>query len=342
MSIRLTFCIPTLNFGAFIAETLYSIIDQADDRIDIVIIDGGSTDDTAEVVQRVAQTFPRITFAQRRERVGVDRDILESVALATGDFCWLFSSDDLLGPGDLKRVLTAIETGGWDLLLTGVTLCDLTMAPLAPHRYLDCDTAKTFDWSKPEQRVDYFRRARTTTAFCSFISGVVVDRQRWIKASGTDQFVGSCWIIAAKAFAMDQQGLRLRYEPDIQVLKRGDNDSFMAHGVTRRIALSICGFRDLAIHYYGRNSAEYATISRVVSNEYSLVGMLHWKWQIATTSSATEMADFYRVVQRHYDNNSIRDWLFFSIVRYAPVWLLDRLHRSLVVLRALRSRWRST
>ena len=335
---RLTFCIPTLNFGSFISETLYSIIDQADDRVDIVIVDGGSTDDTAEVVQRVKQTFPRITFCQRRERVGVDRDILESIALATGDFCWLFSSDDLLGPGALKRVLAAIETGGWDLLLTGVTLCDLKMAPLAPHRYLDCGTAQTFDWTKPEQRVDYFRRARTTTAFCSFISGVVVDRHRWMSAQGTDHFIGSCWIIAAKAFAMDQQGLRLRYEPDIKVLKRGDNDSFMAHGITRRISLSICGFRDLAAHYYGRSSLEYAAINRVVSNEYPVLEMLNWKRHVTRTGSATELADFYRVAHRHYDNNSIRNELFFYILRYAPIWLLDRLHRSLVVFRALRSR----
>jgi abequosyltransferase len=342
MGIRLTFCIPTLNFGSFIAETLFSIIDQADDRVDIVIVDGGSTDDTADVVQRVAQTFPRITFFQRRERVGVDRDILESVALATGDFCWLFSSDDLLGPGALRAVLAAIEAGGWDLLLTGVTLCDLTMAPLAPHRYLDCDNAQTFDWTKPHKRADYFRRARTTTAFCSFISGVVVDRQRWMNASGTEHFVGSCWIIAAKAFAMDQQGLRLRYEPGVTVLKRGDNDSFMAHGITKRIALSICGFRDLAIHFYGKGSAEYAAISRVVSNEYPLLGMLNWKRQVRKTGSAKEMADFYGVARRHYDNNSITDRLFFCILRYAPIWLLDYLYRSLVVFRALRSRWKNT
>ena len=91
----LSFCIPTYNFAAFIGETLDSIIQQADDRVQIVIVDGGSTDNTAQIVAEKARSFPNIKFIQRTQRCGVDLDILESVAQADGEFCWLFSSDDL-------------------------------------------------------------------------------------------------------------------------------------------------------------------------------------------------------------------------------------------------------
>ena len=44
-------CIPTLNRGDFISETLDSITSQITNDIEIIILDGGSTDNTKEVVQ---------------------------------------------------------------------------------------------------------------------------------------------------------------------------------------------------------------------------------------------------------------------------------------------------
>ena len=49
--IRLSICIPTYNFGEFIGATLQSIIKQATDEVEIVVVDGASTDNTAEVVR---------------------------------------------------------------------------------------------------------------------------------------------------------------------------------------------------------------------------------------------------------------------------------------------------
>ena len=40
----LSFCIPTYNFADFLPQTLESIVSQADDRVQIVIVDGASTD----------------------------------------------------------------------------------------------------------------------------------------------------------------------------------------------------------------------------------------------------------------------------------------------------------
>ena len=85
-----SFCIPTYNFAKFIGETLDSIIQQADERVQIVIVDGGSTDGTAEIVRDKSRDFPNIKFIQRSQRCGSTR-YSESVAQADGEFCWLFS-----------------------------------------------------------------------------------------------------------------------------------------------------------------------------------------------------------------------------------------------------------
>ena len=47
---KLSICIPTYNRAAYIGETLASIISQSNDDIEIVIVDGASTDNTADVV----------------------------------------------------------------------------------------------------------------------------------------------------------------------------------------------------------------------------------------------------------------------------------------------------
>jgi abequosyltransferase len=335
---RLTFCIPTLNFAAFLPATLESIIAQADERVDIVIVDGGSTDDTAEVVRQIASHFPRITFVQRAMRVGVDRDILEAVALATGDFCWLFSSDDLLTPGAVAEAFAEIRSGTWDILLTGVLLCDRDMKPLGRHGYFRCNETRTFDWSMPDHRQDYLQRSRTTTAFCSFISSVVVNRRRWLAAEGIDPFIGSCWIIAAKMFAMDRDGLVVRHNPALLVHKRGDNDSFMSEGVNRRLSLSLRGFRDLARHFYGPRAAEFAHVTRVIANEYSLRGLLHAKRLVAATHSKAEMAAFYDLAAYRYDSGTLWARACLLTLRLAPVWLVACLQHGFAGMRWLRSR----
>ncbi|HEY3970296.1 MAG TPA: glycosyltransferase family A protein, partial [Solirubrobacteraceae bacterium] len=122
-------CIPTYNFGAFIGETLQSIAAQLQDGVEIVVLDGGSTDDTAEVVGAFAQRHPQIRYHRQPERGGIDRDMARTVALARGEYCWLFGADDTMRPGALERVLTRLD-GGAELLLCGVTYCSFEMEPL--------------------------------------------------------------------------------------------------------------------------------------------------------------------------------------------------------------------
>jgi abequosyltransferase len=335
MAIKLSFCMPTFNFGAFIGATLRSIIDQADERVQIVIIDGGSTDDTAAVVAEAATRFPQIKFIQRDTRSGLDARILEMVTQADGEYCWLFSSDDLLAPGALARAMRAIEAGGWDVFVMGMTLCDLAMRPQHDHPILDCREPRTFDWSVPDQRADYFRLARTSTAFFSFISDLLVRRERWLAAPTIERFVGSCWIHTAKVFAISQTGLRVRFDPAIYVLRRGDNDSFAAQGLILRIELSFRGFRDLACYFFGEGSLEAAEVSRVVGNEYPFLDVLELKRRIVPGSDRDARQEFYDLVRRHYAAGGVCDRVRHALVRLTPVWVLSALRPPYLCLRNL-------
>jgi abequosyltransferase len=336
MAIKLSFCIPTFNFGAFIGATLRSIIDQADDRVQIIINDGGSTDNTAAVVAEATTRFPQIKFIQRDKRHGFDSRLLESVSQAEGEYCWLFSSDDLLAPGAVARAMAAIEAGGWDLLLMGITLCDLEMRPQREHPILAWREPRTFDWSIPHQRADYFGRAQTSAAFFSFMSNLVVRRERWLETPGVEQFVGGGWIHAAKVFTIAQTGLRVRFDPAIYVLRRGDNDScVLLEGLMRRIELSFRGFRDLACYFWGEGSLEAVHVSRVIGNEYPFLDVLELKRRILPASSPETKQKFYELVRRHYALGGGRGRICQALARLTPIWVLSALRPPYLLVRNL-------
>ena len=89
--IKLSICIPTYNRARFIRETLESVISQANDNVEIVIVDGASTDNTTEVVQRFKQKFSNFVYYRCEKNTGVDRDMSITIDLSRGEYCWILS-----------------------------------------------------------------------------------------------------------------------------------------------------------------------------------------------------------------------------------------------------------
>ncbi|WP_242102795.1 glycosyltransferase family 2 protein [Lysobacter sp. M2-1] len=106
---RLSICIATLNRSAFIGETLDTIAPQLRDDVELVIADGASKDDTADVVGRYAARDPRVRYVRLPAASGVDQDYDIAVSHARGDYCWLMTDDDLLKPGAVERVLRELH-----------------------------------------------------------------------------------------------------------------------------------------------------------------------------------------------------------------------------------------
>ncbi len=78
----LSICIPIYNFGAFIGETLASILPQATDEVEVLVVDGASTDNTPEVIAAIQRTFPGLRYNRLEKKGGIDRDMARSVELA--------------------------------------------------------------------------------------------------------------------------------------------------------------------------------------------------------------------------------------------------------------------
>ena len=266
---RLSICIPTYNFGAFIGETLESILPQLVDGVEIVILDGGSTDDTANVVGSFAH--PAVRYHRQETRGGIDGDLARTIHLASGEYCWVFCADDLMKPDAVGHGLDRLGSD-CDLYLCGFTLCTLEMRPLRDHPVARIDTDEEFDLSSAPDRRRYFEKAHTTPAFFSFAGSLIVKKARWTAAGPDERFVGSLWAHVAQVLRMIPLGLRLHFITSSLLYKRTGNDSFMDRGIVDRYAKAIDGYHRIAAAYFPEESPEARSTSGALSPTSSLPG----------------------------------------------------------------------
>ena len=68
MSIYISVIIPAYNAERFIAETLYSVLSQTFTDLEVIVVNDGSTDQTATIVGQYMQKDDRITFITQENR----------------------------------------------------------------------------------------------------------------------------------------------------------------------------------------------------------------------------------------------------------------------------------
>lgn len=173
MQLRLSICIATLNRGAFIAETLDTIVGQLRDDVELVIVDGASKDDTQEVVDRYVSADARVRYVRLPKASGVDQDYDLAVSHARGEYCWLMTDDDLLKPGAVDRVLATLD-GNVELVIVNTEVRTIDFGGALRGALV----AKQRDTEYAPQDAD---RLLTDAAHAlSFIGCVVILRSFWL------------------------------------------------------------------------------------------------------------------------------------------------------------------
>jgi glycosyltransferase involved in cell wall biosynthesis len=103
---RFSVITPSFNQGQFIEETLRSVLDQAYPNLEFLVLDGGSSDNTVEILKRYDA---KLSFWRSEKDAGQPAAINEGFQRATGDIlCWL-NSDDLHLPNTLSIVARLLK-----------------------------------------------------------------------------------------------------------------------------------------------------------------------------------------------------------------------------------------
>jgi abequosyltransferase len=316
--IILSICIPTYNFGKFIGQTLDSLIPELRDEVEVLILDAGSEDETSEVVLEKINKHSQIYFFDQKYRGGIDRDIETLVGLARGVYCWLLSADDLLIPGSIDKVLKLIISNN-DLYLCENLLCNIDLDIQSNNPIFDeIKSPYLFDLSNKKERLIYFKNAKTTEAFFSFLSGPIFKKSLWNRGDKIpSSFYGTCWILAGKFLSLIPHGLNVCYVGEPFIYKRGENDSFSDKGIVNRLRISVEGFNHIAQFIFGINSLEVWHINRVVRNEWPLSRLL-WVKSLVDKKDIGNIEMLNYVVKQYYSNAFPGKNLSYSVFKYTP------------------------
>ncbi|MCG2613982.1 glycosyltransferase [Terrimonas sp. NA20] len=98
---RITIVTPSFNQGQYIEDTIKSVLDQGYPHLEYFVIDGGSTDNTLEVIKKYED---RITYWISEKDSGQSNAINKGFRRATGDIINWINSDDQLMPGSLHAI----------------------------------------------------------------------------------------------------------------------------------------------------------------------------------------------------------------------------------------------
>jgi len=101
MPLKISIITPVYNGGEFIEKCIQSIQNQKYSNLEYIIIDGGSTDNTLEIINKYSYF---ISYIISEKDKGQSNALNKGFSIATGDIlCWLNSDEEYL-PGTLETV----------------------------------------------------------------------------------------------------------------------------------------------------------------------------------------------------------------------------------------------
>jgi glycosyltransferase involved in cell wall biosynthesis len=100
--------IPAYNAEEWIADTLQSAIAQTWPRKEIIVVDDGSTDRTAEVARRFVSHGVAVVSTENR---GLPAAVNHAYRLSQGDYIQELDADDVLAPDKIEQQLAALREG---------------------------------------------------------------------------------------------------------------------------------------------------------------------------------------------------------------------------------------
>jgi glycosyltransferase involved in cell wall biosynthesis len=113
--------IPCFNYGQYVEEAIDSVLAQTFQNFEIIVVDGGSTDDaTISTLQSLRKPKTKIHFRKGRHLVGDNRNF--GIRMARGKYICCLDADDKLKPTYLEKALFLLEAYNYDVVSTSAQM----------------------------------------------------------------------------------------------------------------------------------------------------------------------------------------------------------------------------
>lgn len=204
--------IPCYNAAATISEALFSVYAQTIAPTEIIVVDDGSTDSSAETVQ---SQFPEVRILRQRNSGAAAARNAGALA-ASCAFVAFLDADDVWLPNHLSWLSRAIQAFP-DVLIVG------SMASPREVRFWQDQRGRCGKRSEPIRRVDFFREARrrrvsgVINMSCVALAGEVFTHRglRFPSAIFSEDYAFFCEVSAISDLALvSLSTARIRYRAD--------------------------------------------------------------------------------------------------------------------------------
>jgi glycosyltransferase involved in cell wall biosynthesis len=115
---KLSVIVPVYQVEDYLALCLSSIRNQSFSDLEIICVNDGSTDRSAEILQMCAAVEPRLKIVEKRNG-GLSSARNAGIAAAAGEYLMFVDSDDMLTKQACVTILTAFEESGADIVTFG-------------------------------------------------------------------------------------------------------------------------------------------------------------------------------------------------------------------------------
>ena len=117
MKVKVSVIIPAYNQATFIHKAVASLQAQTLDSWECIVVDDGSTDNTAEVVADIALSEPRVRLLQKQNGGSASaRDM--GLQFVAGEFIQFLDADDTIAPNKLEQQVQLMEREHLDISYT--------------------------------------------------------------------------------------------------------------------------------------------------------------------------------------------------------------------------------
>ncbi len=116
---KVSVVIPAYNHERFIGPAIESVLQQTHESLELIIIDDGSTDRTAEVIQ--GYTDQRLQYVHQENQDAYNA-LNRGLSMVKGDFVAILNSDDIFMPNRLERLLVEQQASSAQCLFSKVCL----------------------------------------------------------------------------------------------------------------------------------------------------------------------------------------------------------------------------
>lgn len=118
MEFNISLIIPVYNVEKYLRECIDSVVNQNYDKLEIIIINDGSTDNSEEIIQEYLKKYQNIKYI-KQENKGLSEARNVGIKYATGKYMMFLDSDDYLEIGCIKKICQKIKEKDSDIIIYG-------------------------------------------------------------------------------------------------------------------------------------------------------------------------------------------------------------------------------